>query len=65
MLFRKATIEDCQIVTDIVQNTKAEIYPFYYPKGVVDFFANLHCYEHVLEDIRSGIVYVLEDDGNS
>ena len=26
MLFRKATIEDCQLVTDIVQNTKAEIY---------------------------------------
>ena len=47
MLFRKATIEDCQTVTDIVQNTKAEIYPYYYPKEVVDFFANLHCYEHL------------------
>ena len=32
-------------------------------KLFVDFFANLHCYEHVLEDISSGIVYVLEDNG--
>lgn len=45
----EAIIEDCQIVTDIVQDTKAEIYPFYYPKEVVDFFANLHCYEHLVE----------------
>ena len=63
MLFRKANIEECQIVTDIVQNTKAEIYPYYYPKEVVEFFANLHCYEHVLEDINNDIVYVLEDKG--
>ena len=60
MLFRKANIEECQIVTDIVQNTKAEIYPYYYPKEVVEFFANLHCYDHVLEDINNDIVYVLE-----
>ena len=63
MLFRKATKVECQIVTDIVQTTKAEIYPYYYPKEVVDFFANLHCYEHVMDDINSGTVYVLEDDG--
>lgn len=63
MLFRKARVEDCQLVTDIVQNTKAEIYPYYYPKEVVDFFANLHCYEHVSDDIGCGTVYVLEENG--
>lgn len=61
MLFRKAVTDECQIVTDIVQNTKAEIYPGYYPEEVVDFFASLHCYEHVLDDINSGMVYILED----
>lgn len=35
MLYRKAVIDDCSAVTSVVQNTKAEIYPKYYPKEVV------------------------------
>lgn len=47
MIFRKAIQSECQIVTDIVHNTIMEIYPLYYPKEIVDFFATLHCYEHL------------------
>ena len=63
MQFRKAGSDDCRAVTDVVQNTKAEIYPGYYPKEVVAFFANLHCYDHVMQDVVSGLVYVLEVEG--
>ena len=63
MNYRKAQIEDAAAVTDIVQKTKAEIYPKYYPKEVVDFFDQLHCYEHIAEDIQKKNVYVLEVDG--
>ena len=61
--FRKAGSDDCRAVTDVVQNTKAEIYPRYYPKEVVTFFADLHCYDHVMQDVVSGLVYVLEVEG--
>lgn len=37
MEYRKATIEEAQAVCDIVQETKARIYPHYYTQAVVDF----------------------------
>lgn len=63
MNYRKARMEDAAAVTDIVQKTKAEIYPKYYPKEVVDFFGQLHCYEHIAADIQKQKVYVLEAGG--
>lgn len=63
MDYRKAQIRDAKAVTEIVQRTKKEIYPKYYPKEVVDFFGKLHCYEHIVRDIQKKIVYVLEMDG--
>ncbi len=63
MNYRKAQIGDAKIVTDLVQRTKAEIYPCYYPREVVEFFGELHCYEHILRDIEKSNVYVLEADG--
>lgn len=63
MNYRKAKIEDAKEVTDIVQRTKGEIYPKYYPKDVVDFFSQLHCFEHIIRDIHKNTVYVLEIDG--
>ena len=38
-----------------------EVFPFYYPGPVVDFFLNLHGREQILEDIRQGKVYLLRD----
>ncbi|MDE6313535.1 MAG: GNAT family N-acetyltransferase [Lachnospiraceae bacterium] len=63
MNYRKATREDAVFVTNIVQTTKAIVYPRYYPKEVVDFFGQLHCMEHVVRDIQENLVYVLEDNG--
>lgn len=62
MNYRKASMEDAEIITDVVQQTKAEIYPKYYPKEIVEFFGQLHCYEHIIRDIQKNIVYVLEVD---
>lgn len=53
--------KDFQSVRDITQNTIAEIYPKYYPEGAVRFFANHHSDEHIREDIKSGIVFLLLD----
>jgi len=36
MEYRKAKIEEAQTVCDIVQKTKAVIYPHYYTRAVVD-----------------------------
>lgn len=63
MDYRKAQTKDAKAITDIVQQTIAEIYPKYYPKEIVDFFGQLHCCEHIDRDIRKGIVYVLEAGG--
>ncbi len=60
MNYRKASMEDAEIITDVVQQTKAGIYPKYYPKEIVEFFGQLHCYEHIIKDIKKNIVYVLE-----
>ena len=32
----------------------------YIPKEIVEFFGQLHCYEHIIKDIQKNIVYVLE-----
>lgn len=61
--YRKAQMEDAEVVTDIVQRTKSEIYPRYYPKEIVDFLGQLHCYEHIIRDIQKDMVYVLEVSG--
>lgn len=63
MNYRKAQIKDAEAVTNIVQRTKAEIYPNYYPKEVVNFFGQIHCYEHVVRDIQKNAVFLLEIDG--
>ena len=42
LVYRKATIEEAEIVCDIVQGTKSAVYPHYYTKAVVDFFGRLH-----------------------
>lgn len=59
MEYRKATIKEAQLVCDIVQGTKAEIYPHYYTQAVVDFFGRLHSIEIIKKDIEEGRIDVL------
>ena len=47
MEYRKATGEEAQLVCDIVQGTKAKIYPHYYTQAVVDFFGRLHSIDNI------------------
>ncbi len=54
MEYRKAKIEEAQIVCDIVQGTKAEIYPHFYTQAVVDFFGRLHSIDNITKDIENG-----------
>ena len=63
MEYRKATIEEAQLVCDIVQDTKAQIYPHYYTQAVVDFFGRLHSIDNIKKDIVDGRIDVLEVDG--
>lgn len=63
IVYRKATETDAPQITELVQSTIQAVYPRYYPKGVVAFFCQHHCKEHILADIRRGMVDVLFADG--
>lgn len=63
MEYRKATVEEAQIVCDIVQETKAKIYPHYYTQAVVDFFGRLHSIDNIKKDIDEERIDVLMADG--
>lgn len=63
MEYRKAKIEEAQTVCDIVQKTKAVIYPHYYTRAVVDFFGRLHSFDNIKLDIEAGRIDVLTVDG--
>lgn len=62
MQIMKATQEHLQTVKDITHKTISEIYPHYYPKGVVDFFISHHKVENIMKDIDAGIVYLMMND---
>lgn len=61
--YRKATLDEAQRICYIVQHTKAEIYPDYYTKAVVDFFGRLHSIDNIVKDIKAGRISVLIKDG--
>ena len=62
-IYRKATIGEAQLVCNIVQDTKAQIYPHYYTQAVVDFFGRLHSIDNIKKDIMDGRIDVLEVGG--
>ena len=62
MEYIKANEKDTEQVVKLVQDTIRTIYPKYYPKEVVDFFCDLHCYEKISKDIKDGFVGVLKKD---
>jgi len=59
----QALEKQLDIVKSITQQTISEIYPSYYAEGAVDFFKLHHSDANILEDIKKGIVYLLEDGG--
>ncbi len=61
----KAEPTDLYIVKNITVSTINEVYPHYYPGGVVDFFLNHHNDNNINKDIESGFVYLLFDDNNT
>lgn len=62
--YRKAAIEEAQIVCDIVQGTKSDIYPHFYTQAVVDFFGRLHSIDNIKKDIEEGRINILCIDEN-
>ncbi|MBP3578938.1 MAG: GNAT family N-acetyltransferase [Lachnospiraceae bacterium] len=62
MEYIKATEQDVEQITALVQKTIKTIYPKYYPKEVVDFFRELHCQENISKDVEDGRVGVLKVD---
>ena len=62
MYIVKAQLENFEDVKLITHKTISEIYPRYYPKGVVDFFLAHHNDENIMKDILSEIVYLIIDD---
>ena len=61
--YRITTLDEADRVCYIVQQTKAEIYPDYYTKAVVDFFGRLHSIDNIIKDIEAGRISVLIKDG--
>ena len=61
MNIKKAKTENFEDVKLITHVTIKEIYPHYYPRGVVDFFLEHHNSENITKDILAGIVYLIMD----
>ena len=57
-----ATEQDLEQITALVQETIKTIYPKYYPKEVVDFFSELHCFGNIRKDVEDGRVGILKAD---
>lgn len=63
MEIRKAMPAELSAVGEITRHTIAQVYPHYYPAGVVKFFLDYHENTHILPDIQAGEVYLLFDGG--
>ena len=59
MEIRKAAPSDLPMVGFITRRTIKEVYPHYYPNGVVDFFLHWHRDECIVTDIEAGEVWLL------
>lgn len=57
----KAQIDDFEEVKRITQDTIKQIYPHYYPAGVVKFFQEHHSDNNIMTDIIHGKVYLIRD----
>lgn len=64
MEIRTAGAEDLALVGEITRRTIREVYPRYYPRGVVEFFLRWHRDECILTDILAGEIYLLRESGS-
>ena len=55
-----AAEDDFQTVRDITRITIKSIYPKYYPEGAVQFFCDHHSDDRIMDDIKSGKVFLLK-----
>lgn len=58
----KAQINNFETVKNITQYTILQIYPHYYPAGVVEFFQEHHCDNYIMTDIIQGKVFIVRDE---
>lgn len=65
MEIRKALPADLPVVAELTRHTIRQVYPHYYPQGVVEFFLHWHRDECILPDLEAGEVYLLLDGGNA
>lgn len=65
MDIRKAAPADLPLVGGLARRTIREVYPRYYPAGVVAFFLNWHRDEAILPDILAQEVYLLSAGGQA
>lgn len=57
----KTKMQNFEDVKRITHNTIKEIYPHYYPSGVVDFFLEHHNSENITKNILADLVYLMMD----
>ena len=64
MRISQAELNEFNFVKQITHDTINAVYPKYYPAGAVDFFLQHHTDEKIIEDIKSGKVYILQLDND-
>ena len=62
MEYVTATSDMASAIYNVLHTTIKTVYAKYYPKGVVDFFCQLHSEEHILDGIASGNMGVLVEN---
>ena len=62
MRIAQAERNEFSFVKNITQKTINEIYPKYYPAGAVEFFLQHHSDDNIINDIKQGKVYILQND---
>jgi GNAT superfamily N-acetyltransferase len=60
---KRAGLGDLEVVKYIVHATIKEVYPHYYPRGVVSFFLNHHSENNIQKAIETEIVLLLNVGG--
>ncbi|EEG74440.1 GNAT family N-acetyltransferase [[Clostridium] hylemonae] len=61
MSIKQAVLADANVVKIISEETIAEIYPHYYPKGAVDFFLAHHDEANIINDIKLNRIFLCVD----
>ena len=57
-----ATNKDFETVKYIIHTTIKEIYPQYYPKGVVEFFLSYHSSQNIKKALLNNEIFLLSDE---